>query len=361
MTNFYYVGVLAQGFADPARDFPAIMDGLRSAFNLKNWSVDWDTKLIWSGGATVFVTNPNPTTPAANHVWVTAAFAGQSITGSGNALSSLATHLASAIAPSRDVLMGTSTPALRALKTAVTAGGVALRPIVMAFSGAPTAGANPLYANEAQRLSDNIFTGITDHNASQVDLQIIALKILAKHWRNTDTPKLCILHTDTTLNPGKIDELADLTGASGLGTVTPVPVTVAANLTPASLSLSALNASTVDIAIVMGDPLTFQNTANIMAYFDNRTPKIPVMFWAPEVPRLHGALMGCGPDHSDLFQRGGGFVERILNGGKQPSQLSVWQPDDVDLKLVLHDGTRGKWGKPKFPVALRKLANDILT
>src|SRR3954454_18734175 len=148
MTNFYYVGLLAQGFADPARDFPAIMDGLRSAFNLKNWSVDWDTKLIWNGAVAVFVTNPNPATPAANHVWVTAAFARQSITGAGNDLSNLATHLVSVIAPQRDVLMGTSTPALRALKTALAVGGVTPRPVVMAFSGAPTAGANPLYANE---------------------------------------------------------------------------------------------------------------------------------------------------------------------------------------------------------------------
>jgi ABC-type uncharacterized transport system substrate-binding protein len=345
------LGLLALGYPHPAqsRDFNAIMPGIEASIALvPNWSVAWSKKLIWTGsGATNFDTQT--VTPGPNHVDVVAAFAESDPA----KLTNLAAHLVGLTGTNRvDAFLGTSTPALVALNTAL--GGADTRPVIMAFSGDPIGAL--LYTSEANRKANNRFTGLTDHLPSQAELQVQALKVIHSHWYKTKPkPKLYILHTDVGTNPGKKREKVDVKGHHAAVDTVEAPVTSAADLKKEALDASLAGA---DMVVVMGDPLIFQNEASIRAHFDNRTPKIPVIFWAPELAES-GGLMGCGPRHADVFARAGYFVQRILVYGDAPNLLPVQEPSDSDAELTLNDVVCKTWGK-KFPKLLLKAADNVI-
>ncbi len=346
------LGFLALGFSNlvQARDFKAIMPSIRESVSLvPDWSADWSEKLAVNSSGTVVPVATNTPTPGPNHVDVVAAFA----EGDPANLATLATHLVGLTGPKRiDAFLGTSTPALKALHTAL--GGTDTRPVIMAFTGDPiNAG---LYTSEPDRVAKNRFTGLTDEVPGQPELQVQVLKVTHAHWyKAKPKPKLFILHTDLTVNPGKKREKDNVKKHHAAVDTTEESVTNASQLTRAALDSSLAGA---DMVVVMGDPLVFQNVANIREHFDNRSPKIPVVFWAPELAE-GGGLMGCGPRHADIFGRAGFFVQRILVHRDTPAMLKVEEPTDSDVVLYLNDTVCNNW-KKTFPKLLVKAADLVI-
>jgi ABC-type uncharacterized transport system substrate-binding protein len=114
------------------------------------------------------------------------------------------------------------------------------------------------------------------------------------------------------------------------------------------------------MALVLGDPLLFQNASTIRSYFDGRADKIPVMFGAPESAD-NGALVAVGPSHESLFRRGAYFVRQLLKSLQTVAQLKIEGPKASDIEIVINHQARtaGKW--PDFPtkVKTRKRARHI--
>ena len=69
-----------------------------------------------------------------------------------------------------------------------------------------------------------------------------------------------------------------------------------------------------------------------------------------------GGLISYGPDLSDLFLRGAGYVHRILQGAK-PAELAIEQP--VTFELTVNLKTANALGI-NVALSLLALANDVI-
>ena len=75
---------------------------------------------------------------------------------------------------------------------------------------------------------------------------------------------------------------------------------------------------------------------------------------APRAAR--GALIGYGPDYSDIYRRAGSYISRILKG-ENPADLPVQNP--VKFQLVINRST-AKALRLTVPTALLATADEVI-
>jgi putative ABC transport system substrate-binding protein len=69
-----------------------------------------------------------------------------------------------------------------------------------------------------------------------------------------------------------------------------------------------------------------------------------------------GALIGYGPDYSDIYRRAGSYISRILKG-ENPADLPVQNP--VKFQLVINRNTAKALGLT-VPTALLATADQVI-
>ena len=69
-----------------------------------------------------------------------------------------------------------------------------------------------------------------------------------------------------------------------------------------------------------------------------------------------GALIGYGPDYSDIYRRAGSYISRILNG-ENPADLPVQNP--VRFQLVINQDTASALNL-NVPDALLMSAHEVI-
>ena len=69
-----------------------------------------------------------------------------------------------------------------------------------------------------------------------------------------------------------------------------------------------------------------------------------------------GALIGYGPDYSDIYRRAGSYISRILKG-ENPGDLPVQNP--VKFQLVINRNTAKALGLT-VPTALLATADQVI-
>ena len=87
----------------------------------------------------------------------------------------------------------------------------------------------------------------------------------------------------------------------------------------------------MEALITVEDPLTFSHRKRIADFAaSNRLPAIHGLREFVDA----GGLMAYGTNQADLYQRGAGYVEKILKGAK-PANLPVQQPTNFELVINL--------------------------
>ncbi|SDK04477.1 putative ABC transport system substrate-binding protein [Bradyrhizobium sp. Rc2d] len=114
--------------------------------------------------------------------------------------------------------------------------------------------------------------------------------------------------------------------ARSLGvTLLTVEATTAEELDTAFASAAAEHA---DAIVILGDPLTVQHAARIIALAAKH--HLPASYLFRQF--ANGGLIIYGPDLADLFRRAGGYIDKILKGVK-PGDLPVEQPTKFELVI----------------------------
>jgi ABC-type uncharacterized transport system substrate-binding protein len=97
-------------------------------------------------------------------------------------------------------------------------------------------------------------------------------------------------------------------------------------------TFAAATSERVDGLVVLSDPLTFRNRAQIVELASqNRLPAVYPLRGFVDA----GGLMAYGPHLQTLFRRSADYVDKILKGMK-PSELPVEQPARFEFVLNLH-------------------------
>ena len=96
-------------------------------------------------------------------------------------------------------------------------------------------------------------------------------------------------------------------------------------------AFEAADRGRADALLVVGDPITFLPAARVPERA--LRARLPAIYLARAMA-VAGGLMTYGPDFLDLYRRGGGYVDRILNGAK-PADLPIEQPTKFELVINL--------------------------
>jgi len=162
---------------------------------------------------------------------------------------------------------------------------------------------------------------------SVVNLDLVGKRVELLREIVPDLRRLAVL-----ANIGVADsafELREATKAAetlGLNT-TAVEIKTSADIAPA---LDAIKTQPQALFVV-GDPLTFTNRAQIIAWA--QTQRLPAMYAIREFVAA-GGLMSYGTNFPSLFRRAAEFTDKILRGAK-PADIPVEQPTKFDLVINL--------------------------
>jgi ABC-type uncharacterized transport system substrate-binding protein len=212
-----------------------------------------------------------------------------------------------------DVIFTTGTPAAIAAKRATT-----LIPIVFAGAANPVGGG--LVASLA-RPGGNI-TGLSSQNAEVASKRLELLREAIPSLR-----RLAVLvNMSNSAIVQELDEIQAAARALGL-TVAPLEIRRADDILPAFEAIEAR----ADALYVTMDGLTISQRAHINT--SALVARLPTMHGI-RAQLEGGGLMSYGANTSDLFRRGGDFVDKILRGAK-PADIPVEQPTKFDLVLNL--------------------------
>jgi putative ABC transport system substrate-binding protein len=97
--------------------------------------------------------------------------------------------------------------------------------------------------------------------------------------------------------------------------------------------ISAMGSNGVTSIIVQPSPFTYRHRNRIIESLTNQGVAM-ICAWPP-APH-EGALIGYGPDYSDIYHRAGSYISRILKG-EMPADLPVQNP--VKFQLVINRKT----------------------
>src|SRR5262245_34318846 len=151
--------------------------------------------------------------------------------------------------------------------------------------------------------------------------------------------------------PAAVLEMGEIQAAAGtLGLdVATFEIRRAEDIAPAFEALKGR----AEALYVVGDALVIIHRVriNILAL----TARLPTMLATREYVEA-GGLMSYGPSFTDLFRRGGDYVDKILRGAK-PGELPVEQPTKFDLLINL---TTAKALGLEIPPTLLARADEVI-
>jgi len=238
-----------------------------------------------------------------------------------------------------EVIIAGSTPAARALQTALAAARKDI-PMVVGITGDPnlspgTSGSNPSTASN--------ITGMFDHIAAQQEGQFKILHDII----GGDELRIGVMYDYN--NPGKkfdIDQIHTIT-LSGVA-IDVKEYWVTRDHTTAGEEIAGLLAQAKDdqrdAVILLGDALTGLPDIALGIRTVAEGLQLRMMYGAPEAAE-GGGLMAYGPKHRKVMGEAAAFVDRILRGVDQPHELPpMATPDVPDLEFVVNTDTHTKHG-----------------
>jgi putative ABC transport system substrate-binding protein len=213
-----------------------------------------------------------------------------------------------------DVIFGTNTPTMRALRTAT-------QTIPIVFAGLSDPVGDGMVAS-LSKPGGNI-TGFTSFNAPIAGKWLELLKELAP----TTSGAGVIYNPKTAPHTVFMPVIQDIAPRIGL-TVIPMPVEDA---TAIETAISALAAQPKSGIIVLPDIFMTRHGAQVFALATQaRLPNVaPLRSFAGD-----GALVSYGSNFDDLFRLAARYVDRILRGEK-PADLPVQEPTNYELVINL--------------------------
>jgi putative ABC transport system substrate-binding protein len=117
--------------------------------------------------------------------------------------------------------------------------------------------------------------------------------------------------------------------------------------------VSEMKSNGTTIVVVQPSPFTYRHRIQIIASLTNHGLAM-VCAWPPG-PR-EGAVIGYGPDYSNIYRRAGSYISRILKGEK-PSDLPVQNP--IKFQLVINQNAARALGV-NVPPSLIAIADDVI-
>src|SRR5215475_5730238 len=213
-----------------------------------------------------------------------------------------------------DVIATWGTPASRAAQQATST-----IPIVAIAIGDPVRAG--LVASLA-RPGGNI-TGNTILASEVVAKRLQLLKELMPHANRLGF----LWNPDNESNVAQLAQLKDTLAKFGMSLI-PVAVRSSADLDGA---LAAMRHERPDAFQMTNDPLHRKHLKEIISLVDQSG--LPGMYHTRDAVAA-GGLISYGPDLSDLFFRGAGYVHRILQGAN-PAELPIEQPVTFELAVNL--------------------------
>ena len=213
-----------------------------------------------------------------------------------------------------DVIATWGTPASRAAKQATTT-----IPIVAIAVGDPVRVG--LVASLA-RPGGNI-TGNTILGSDVVAKRLQLLKELIPQVQRLGF----LWNPDNDSNAAQVEELKVALPRLGISLIS----VEARSVTELDGALTAMMRERPEAFQMTNDPSHRNGVGRIIAFMDEN--KLPGMYQTKEAVNA-GGLISYGPDLADLFQRGAGYVHRILQGAK-PADLPVEQPTTFELVVNL--------------------------
>ena len=117
--------------------------------------------------------------------------------------------------------------------------------------------------------------------------------------------------------------------------------------------VSDMRSNGTTIIIVQPSPFTYRHRNQIIEFVTNHGLAM-ICAWPPGPHE--GALIGYGPDYSDIYRRAGSYILRILKG-ENPADLPVQNP--VKFQLVINRNT-AKALRLTVPTALLATADEVI-
>ena len=240
-----------------------------------------------------------------------------------------------ALAP--DVLVGQTTPVIRALRQATSS-----IPIVMAAVNDPV---------EQGLVSSLAHPGGNITGFSFIDFQIVGKWLeMLKEAAPGVARAVLMFNPDTVPHYYVYLRSFEAEPRSIAVEVTAAPVRDTAEVEEA---VAKLGRDPGGGLIVAGDPVTLVHYPLLIRLAQQH--RVPAVYaWRTSVAQ--GALMSYGPDPYDLFRRSASYVDRILKGTK-PADLPVQQPTKFELAINLK--TAKALGL-QIPDRLLALADEVI-
>ena len=223
-------------------------------------------------------------------------------------------HIAELVGLAPDVILGTNTPVVRALKPAT-------QTIPIVFAGL----ADPIGDGIVTSLANpggNI-TGFSSFNAPIAGNWLQLLKEISPGIK-----RVAVIYNPDTAPHSLFWPVLE-TAAPSIG-VTLTRATVR-DATTIESAIAAVAGEPGGSLLVLPDVFTARHRALIITLVDrHRVSTIyPLREWVPE-----GGLMSYGPDFTDQFRRAASYVDRILRG-TSPADLAIQQPTKFEMVINL--------------------------
>ena len=244
-----------------------------------------------------------------------------------------ATELVS-LAP--DVIMGSNTPTVRALKKATET-------IPIVFAGLADPIGDGIVAS-LSRPGGNI-TGFSSYNAPIASKWLQLLKDISPGLTRVGV----IYNPDTSPYSIFLPELAAAASTAGVELIRNTvhsPATLETAMTTLAKEPGAGCVFLPDVFLVFNRRLIYDLAARY---------RLPSVYCAPFFA-AEGGLIGYGPSFVDPFRQAASYVDRILRGAK-PAELPVQAP--TRLQLVINTKTAKSLGLT-IPPALRDFADELV-
>ena len=117
--------------------------------------------------------------------------------------------------------------------------------------------------------------------------------------------------------------------------------------------VSEMRSSGMKTIIVQPSPFTYRHRNQIIELLANQGLAM-ICAWPPGPSE--GALIGYGPDYSDIYRRAGSYISRVLKG-ENPAALPVQNP--VKFQLVINQNTARALSLT-VPTALIATADEVI-